>query len=145
MRYWPTLVLALVLAGLGLYLYAIELPQKESHEQQDIADKKVLLFDQETLSGLTIKTDRYELVFARTPERGWVLTAPLNTEADQREVQNLIRALVTGTVTRAGASGSDAIRASLDGVKSHLMIHRAGGGGPFVPLPTATGTEWVPA
>ena len=101
MRYWPTLVLALVLAGLGLYLYAIELPQKESHERQDTAEKKVLLFDQEALSGLSFKTDRYELVFARTPERGWVLTAPLNTEADQREVQNLIRALVTGTVTRA--------------------------------------------
>ena len=88
MRYWPTLVLALVLAGLGLYLYAIELPQKESHERQDTAEKKVLLFDQETLSGLTFKTDLHELVFARTPERGWVLTAPLNTEADQREVQD---------------------------------------------------------
>jgi hypothetical protein len=100
MRYWPTLVMVLVLAGLGLYLYAIELPQKESHERQDRADKKMLLFDQEALSGLTIKTDRYDLVFARSPDRGWVLTAPLNTEADQREVQNLIRALVTGTVTR---------------------------------------------
>ena len=100
MRYWPTLVMVLVLAGLGLYLYAIELPQKESHERQDTADKKVLLFDQETLSGLTIKTDRHELVFARTPEKGWMMTAPLSTEADQREVQNLIRALVTGTVTR---------------------------------------------
>lgn len=100
MRYWPTLVMVLLLAGLGLYLYAIELPQKKSHERQDTADKKVLLFDQETLSGLTIKTDRHDLVFARTPEQGWVLTAPLNTEADQREVQNLIRALVTGTVTR---------------------------------------------
>jgi len=101
MRYWSTLVMALVLAGLGLYLYAIELPQKESEERQDTADKKVLLFDQEALSGLTIKTDRHELVFARTPDRGWMLTAPLSTEADQREVQNLIRALVTGTVTRA--------------------------------------------
>jgi hypothetical protein len=100
MRYWPTLVMVLVLAGLGLYLYVIEFPQKKSHERQDTADKKVLLFDQETLSGLTIKTDRHELVFARTPEQGWVLTAPLSTEADQREVQNLIRALVTGTVTR---------------------------------------------
>lgn len=100
MRYWPTLVMVLVLAGLSLYLYVIEFPQKESHERQDTADKKVLLFDQETLSRLTIKTDRHELVFARTPEQGWVLTAPLNTEADQREVQNLIRALVTGTVTR---------------------------------------------
>ena len=100
MRYWPTLVMVLVLAGLGLYLYVIEFPQKESRERQDTADKKVLLFDRGTLSGLTIKTDRHELVFARTPEQGWVLTAPLNTEADQREVQNLIRALVTGTVTR---------------------------------------------
>lgn len=100
MRYWPTLIMVLVLAGLGLYLYVIELPEKESHERQDTADKKVLLFDQETLSGLTIKTDRHALVFARTPEQGWVLTAPLKTEVDQREVQNLIRALVTGTVTR---------------------------------------------
>jgi hypothetical protein len=100
MRYWPTLVMAFVLAALGLYLYTIELPQKESHERQATAEKKVLLFDQQALSGLTIKTDRHELVFARTLEKGWVLTAPLNTEADQREVQNLIRALVTGTVTR---------------------------------------------
>lgn len=92
--------MALVLVGLGLYLYAIELPQKESYDRQDTIDKKVLLFDQETLSGLTIKTDRYELVFARTPEKGWMMTVPLSTEADQREVQNLIRALVTGNVTR---------------------------------------------
>jgi len=92
--------MVLVLAGLGLYLYIVEFPEKESQERQDTADKKVLLFDQETLSGLTIKTDQYELVFARMPQQGWVLTAPLTTEADQREVQNLIRALATGTVTR---------------------------------------------
>ncbi len=100
MRYWPTLLMVFVLAGLGLYLYVIELPQKESHERQDSADKKVLLFEQDTLSGLTIKTDRQEIAFARTPQHDWVLTAPLKTEADQREVQSLIRALVTGTVTR---------------------------------------------
>jgi hypothetical protein len=89
-----------VLAGLGLYLYIVEFPNKESQERQATVDKKVLLFDQETLSGLTIKTDQHELVFARIPQQGWVLTAPLTTEADQREVQNLIRALATGTVTR---------------------------------------------
>jgi hypothetical protein len=100
MRYWPTLVMALVLAGLGLYLYTVELPQQESHEQQETADKKVLLLDQQTLTGLTVKTDRHELVFARTPEKGWMMTAPLKTDADQRELQNLIRALVTGAVSR---------------------------------------------
>ncbi len=100
MRYWPTLVMVFLLAGLGLYLYAVEFPKKESQERQDITEKKVLVFDQEALSGLTIKSDQQELVFARTSERGWVLTAPLKTDADQREVQNLIRALVTGTVAR---------------------------------------------
>jgi hypothetical protein len=93
--------MAFVLAGLGVYLYVIELPQKESQERQDTADKKVLLFDQESLSGLIINTEQNQLVFARTSEKGWMITTPLSTEADQREVQNLIRALATGTVTRA--------------------------------------------
>jgi hypothetical protein len=69
MRYWPTFVMTLVLAGLGLYLYVIELPQKESHERQDTIEKKVLLFEQESLSGLTIKAGQQELVFARAPEK----------------------------------------------------------------------------
>lgn len=100
MRYWPTIVMALVLAGLGLYLYTVELPQKESSEQQDSADKKVLRFDQQAISRLTLKTDRHELVFTRTAEKGWMMISPLITDADQREIQNLIRALITGTVTR---------------------------------------------
>lgn len=100
MRYWPTILMALVLAGLGLYLYTVELPQHESQERQDSAEKKVLLFDQQALTGLIVKTNQQELVFARTPEKAWVLTAPLHTDADQREVQNLIRALVTGAVAR---------------------------------------------
>ena len=92
--------MAVVLGGLGLYLYVVELPQKESQERQETADQKVLLLEQENLSELTMKTDQDHLVFARTPDKGWMITAPINTEADQREVQNLIRALVTGTVAR---------------------------------------------
>lgn len=100
MRYWPTLVMALVLAGLGAYVYVVELPQQAARTSQETAAKKVLLFEQQALSGLTFKTDREELVFARDPDKGWVLTAPIKTDADQREVQNLIRALVTGSVSR---------------------------------------------
>lgn len=100
MRYWPTLLMALVLAGLGLYLYVVEFPAKETEEREETARSKVLLLDQASITGLTFKTDRSELVFERTPDKGWMLTAPLRTEADQREVQNLIRALVTGSVRR---------------------------------------------
>jgi len=100
MRYWPTLLMALVLAGLGLYLYVVEFPAKETEERQEAARNKVLLIDQASITGLTFKTDRSELMFERTPDKTWVITAPVRTEADQREVQNLIRALVTGSVHR---------------------------------------------
>ncbi len=92
--------MALVLAGLSLYLFAIELPQHDLQERQNRTEKKILLFDQQALTELIVKADQQKLVFARIPEKGWMLTAPLHTDADQREVQNLIRALVTGTVTR---------------------------------------------
>ncbi|MDF0644861.1 MAG: DUF4340 domain-containing protein [Nitrospira sp.] len=100
MRYWPTLLMALVLGGLGLYLYLVEFPAKETEERRAVERKKVLLLDQQALTGLTFKTKQGELVFERTAEKGWVMTAPLQTDADQREVQSLIRALVTGSVHR---------------------------------------------
>jgi len=92
--------MAIVLAGLGLYLYTVEFPAKEQQEQQETTRKKVLLLEQSAITGLQFKTDRHDLKFERTPDKGWMLTAPLQTEADQREVQNLIRALVTGSVHR---------------------------------------------
>jgi len=92
--------MALVLGGLGLYLYLVEFPTKETEERQAIEKKKVLLLDQQALTRLTFKTDQGELAFERTAEKGWMITAPLQTDADQREVQSLIRALVTGSVHR---------------------------------------------
>ncbi len=100
MRYWPTLLMALVLAGLGVYLYVVEFPAQQSEERLETAQKKVLLLDQAAITGLTFKADGTELVFERSPGKGWMLTAPLRTEADQREVQSLLRALVTGSVHR---------------------------------------------
>ncbi|HEU4686651.1 MAG TPA: DUF4340 domain-containing protein [Nitrospira sp.] len=100
MKYRPTLVMAIVLVGLGLYLYAVEFPAKEREERQEATAKKVLLLDEQAITGLTMKTDREELQFARNTDRKWTLTAPIRTEADQREVQNLLRALITGSVQR---------------------------------------------
>ncbi len=100
MRHWPTVVLALVLGGLGAYLYFVELPSKESQERTDTQQKTLLLLDQNEITGLTMKTDEREIVMIKDVDKGWSITAPLRTEADQRAVQNLIRALVTGKVTR---------------------------------------------
>lgn len=100
MRYWPTALMALVLAGLGLYLYAVEFPAKESQEREETVKKKVLKLEEQAITSLIFKTDRDELVFERNAERGWMLVKPLRTEADAREIQNLIRALVMASVHR---------------------------------------------
>ena len=92
--------MAIVLVGLGLYLYTVEFPAKEREERQDAVEKKVLPLDEHTITGLSYTTDRAELVFERSADNKWMLTAPVRTEADQREVQNLLRALVTGSVRR---------------------------------------------
>jgi hypothetical protein len=100
MRYWPTALMALVLAGLGLYLYAVEFPAKKSQEREETVKKKVLKLEEQAITSLIFKTDRDELVFERNAERGWMLIKPLRTEADAREIQNLIRALVMASVHR---------------------------------------------
>ena len=92
--------MALVLAGLGLYLYAVEFPAKESQEREETVKKKVLKLEEQAITSLIFKTDRDELVFERNAERGWMLIKPLRTEADAREIQNLIRALVMASVHR---------------------------------------------
>lgn len=109
MRYWPTALMALVLAGLGLYLYVVEFPAKESQEREKAVKKKVLPFEEQAIASLTFKTDREELVFERNPEKGWVLIKPLRTEADPREIQSLIRALVIASVHRVVEENPNAL------------------------------------
>lgn len=92
--------MALVLAALGLYLYLIEFPAKESQEREESTKKKVLTVEEQAITSLTFKTDREELVLERTPDKGWALIKPIRAEADTREVQSLIRAIVLGSVHR---------------------------------------------
>lgn len=92
--------MALVLAALGLYLYLIEFPAKESQEREESAKKKVLTVEEQAITSLTFKTDREELVLERTPDKGWALIKPIHAEADTRELQSLIRAIVLGSVHR---------------------------------------------
>ena len=49
---------------------------------------------------MTFKTDREELVFERTPDKGWMLIKPIRTETDTREISGLIRAIALGSVHR---------------------------------------------
>ena len=99
-RYWPTALLALIFSGLALYLYLVECPAKESQEREAADQKKVVAIDEHAITSLTFKTEHDELVFERIPGKGWLLTKPVRAEADPREIQSLIRAIVMGGVHR---------------------------------------------
>lgn len=100
MRYWPTLVLLLLLAALGGYVYWVELPTQQREQIQETESKTLLRFPERSLTGLTISTAQGPVEIKSDGSGKWTITAPLLSDADPREVQALIRALVTGKVTR---------------------------------------------
>ena len=99
-RYWPTLFLAGIFAALGLYVYYIELPAQRSEEKQEKESQRLLIFDESEISGLTVKTDAGEVALQHGADQNWRILAPVQAEADRRQVESLIRALVTGRVKR---------------------------------------------
>ncbi|MBS0164629.1 MAG: DUF4340 domain-containing protein [Nitrospira sp.] len=89
-----------MLAGLGGYLYLVEFPAKQQEEKQETAQKQLLPFPETTITGISVTTAQGPIEIKLTEPGKWSIVAPLRTEADTREVQALVRALVTGTVTR---------------------------------------------
>ncbi len=100
MRYWPTILLLVILAGLGGYLYWVELPAKQTEEKQAVAQQALLSFPESEINGLSVTTPQGTVEMKRNDTGRWTITAPLQTEADAREVQAMIRALVTGKIIR---------------------------------------------
>lgn len=99
-RYWPTLLMVVTFAGLGGYLYLVEFPAEQREEQQESAQKHLLPFPETAITGLSITTSQGPIDLKQTEPGKWSIVAPLQTDADIREVQALLRALVTGTITR---------------------------------------------
>ena len=99
-RYWPTVLLTGIFAGLGLYVYYVELPAQRSDEKQEKESQRLLTMDESDIAGLTVKTEAGEVALQQGRDQNWRIIAPIQTEADKRQVQGLIRALVTGRVKR---------------------------------------------
>jgi hypothetical protein len=100
MRYRTTLLLLVILAGLGGYLYWIELPAKQTEEKQAVEKKTLLGLPESEITLLTVSTPQGNVEMKKKESGGWAITAPLQTDADAREVQAMIRALVTGKILR---------------------------------------------
>jgi len=98
--YKTTALLAIVLAGLGMYLYTIELPSIEQTEQQYIEEQRLLPFDYRDVIELTMATGSETVHMERDNRGRWMITAPIVTKGDSREIGGLLRAMELGRVTR---------------------------------------------
>ncbi len=96
MRPRNTLLLLVVLAALGAYLYWVELPQQKS----DVEQKRLLAFDQANVTAVALDYPDRAIALEKTPENHWRIVRPIEAEADDLTVQNLIRAVADAQVTR---------------------------------------------
>ncbi len=99
-RYRFTILLAVVLAGLGAYLYFLELPAERTQVLSETQEKKIVPFEMGEITDLSVRSDTAEIMLAAEENRTWKITSPLQTIADSREVDSLLRALMLGRVSR---------------------------------------------
>ena len=99
-RYSATILMAVILLGLATYLYLVEYPAQERREEREAQESKLLLLDEQNISRLTITSDLGTIELERGDDRRWILTAPVRGEADSREVEAMVRALVVGKISR---------------------------------------------
>jgi len=92
--------MAVILVALAFYLYLVEFPAQQTQQRQESAKKKVVSIEERQITSVIFRADRDELVFERTADKGWSLIKPIQAEADNREIQSLIRAVVLGSVHR---------------------------------------------
>jgi hypothetical protein len=90
----------IILAGLGGYLYFVELPAQQLEEKQEAQGKTLLQVPEQTITGITMSTPEGPITLQQAGSGAWAIVSPIQADADTREVQSLIRALVTGKVTR---------------------------------------------
>ena len=99
-RYGATVLMTVILLGLAAYLYFIEFPTQERLDRREAEESKLLPMDESAVTNLAIRSDQGDIVLDRAIEGGWKMTAPVKAEADRREVESMIRALVLGKVSR---------------------------------------------
>ena len=96
MRPRNTLLLLLVLAALGAYLYWVELP----HEKTQAEQKRLLTFEKDKVASVTLEYPDHTISLARDAEKHWRLVKPIEAPADDAAANNLVTAVADAQVTR---------------------------------------------
>jgi hypothetical protein len=91
-----TLLLLLVLIGLGGYLYFVERPSQE----REVAAKKLVELKKDVVTGVTLAYPDRTIALEKNAEGHWRLTQPVAADADDPVVNNMIVAIAEADVSR---------------------------------------------
>lgn len=89
-------VMVVVLLALGAYVYFVELP----HEQEEAAKKKLFTFDKEAVTEVQLTYPDRSLHLKKDETGRWRILQPIDTEADETTVTNLVNAIADAEITR---------------------------------------------
>ncbi len=109
--FWPTAVLVAILLSLAGYLYFVEIPQEQTKSKAESQEKRLLPLSEQDITGLTVRSGSTDVTLTQGDHGAWTITAPIKSDADTREVNSLLRALVLGKVTRVIEEQATALNA----------------------------------
>ncbi len=95
MRPRNTLLLLLVLAALGAYVYWVDLPR----EKREAETKHLVDVDKTKISKVALDYPDRSIVIEKTGEH-WRITKPIDADADDTALNNMVAAIATAEVTR---------------------------------------------
>lgn len=89
-------VMAVVLLALGAYVYLVELPRDE----ENAAKKKLFTFAKDTVSEVHLTYPERSLHLKKDAAGKWRVVQPIDTEADETTVTNLVNAIADAEISR---------------------------------------------
>jgi len=89
-RFTPTLILAAALLLLAVYLVVVELPEQEKAKQTEATADQIFNFKSADVEEIALHYPAESIELTKAPDGKWQVSKPIQTEADQREVQSLI-------------------------------------------------------
>lgn len=102
------LALVIIAAGLGLYLWLVEVPTEQKRAASETAAKQLLDFKHEDVQAFTLASSEGETELVRDKDGHWGIRKPNAMEADAAAVDEFLRTLLLAQVSRVvDESGTD--------------------------------------
>ena len=95
-----TVVLALIVLGLGGYILFVDIPKTLQFQKQETQERQLIPFDDREITTIIWATATETIRLERDEKWRWTITEPIQVPADNQEVRRILRALTIGKVKR---------------------------------------------